>query len=188
MDRETFGALVERYQRRIFRVCMAVTKNQDAAEDCMQKTFILALENLGQFRGEAQFSTWLTRIALNVAVSHLRRENGQAGLHVSLDAAETGELPFSLPDHRPGPETDCWRSEVRRLIRQALESLSPRLRMVFLLRDMEELSTEETARILGITEAAVKTRLLRARLQLRELLAPALAPSRHPSAPCFAVQ
>jgi RNA polymerase sigma-70 factor (ECF subfamily) len=69
-----------------------------------------------------------------------------------------------------------------------MESLSPRLRMVFLLRDVEELSTEETARILGITEAAVKTRLLRARLQLRELLAPALSPRRHPSAPCYAVQ
>jgi RNA polymerase sigma-70 factor (ECF subfamily) len=186
--REEFGELVERYQRRIFRVCMGVTKNQDAAEACMQKTFILALENLDQYRAEAQFSTWLTRIALNVAVSHLRRENSQAGALVSIDAVETGELPLSLPDHRPSPETDCWRGEVRRLIRQALESLSPRMRMVFLLRDVEELNTEETARILGITEAAVKTRLLRARLQLRELLAPALSPSRHPSAPSFAVQ
>ena len=187
-DRQAFGLLAERHGRRIFRVCMAVTKDQDAAEDCVQKTLILAMENLGQYRNEARFSTWLTRIALNAALSHLRRRNHQAATNVALEAGALTEQPLSLPDHRQNPEADCWRGEFRRLVRRALESLSPRLRMVFVLRDLEERSTEETASLLGITEAAVKTRLLRARLQLREILAPSLAPSRHPSAPFAFVQ
>ena len=187
-DRQAFGTLVERYQRRIFRVCMAVTKDQDAAEDCLQNTFILALENLGQYRAEARFSTWLTRIALNAALSHRRRQNSAVVACISIEAASVSEQPLDLPDHRHDPETSCWRGEVRHRIRQALESLSPRLRTVFVLRDMEELSTEETARSLGITEAAVKTRLLRARLQLRELLAPALFPNSRFPIPCALVQ
>jgi RNA polymerase sigma-70 factor (ECF subfamily) len=181
-DREAFGLLAERYGRRIFRVCMAVTKDQDAAEDCVQKAFILAIENLGQYRHEAKFSTWLTRIALNVALSHLRRQNHQVATTVPIEAGTLSDQPLHLPDHRQDPESDCLRGEFRRLLRSALESLSPRLRTVFVLRDVQELSTEGTAQTLGITEAAVKTRLLRARMQLRELLAPKLLPSRHPGA------
>ncbi len=180
-DREAFGLLAERHSRRMFRVCMAVTKDEDAAEDCVQKTFILALENLGQYRSEARFSTWLTRIALNVALSHLRRRNHQTATTQSIDAGPLAEQPLDLPDHRLDPEADCWRAEFRRLLRRALHTLSPRLRTVFVLRDMEERSTEETAGLLGISEAAVKTRLLRARLQLRGILSPHLSAAPQPS-------
>jgi len=171
-DTAAFSVLVERYGRRVFRVCMAVTKDADAADDCYQKTFLLALERLGQFRSEAKFSTWLTRIALNVSVGHLRRGSRR------LETSDGGEHALNLVDPQENPEAACMRAQLRKAIEQALPALSPRLRMVLILRDLEEVSTEETARILGIKVAAVKTRLLRARLKMREALAPFLTGSR----------
>ncbi len=168
-DKEAFSILVNRYDQRVFRVCMSVTKEHEAAEDCIQKSFILALDRLTQFRAEAQFSTWLTRIAFNVALTH-RRKLAKRAFLVSIES--DGDLPVQLIDQREGPEVAYSRLELRKLLERVMNSLSPVLRAVLILRDVEELSIAETSRILSISEAAVKTRLLRARLKMRDRLAP----------------
>ncbi len=169
-DREAFSVLVNRYDQRVFRLCMSVTRDYEAAEDCLQKSFILALERVTQFRAEAQFSTWLTRIAFNVALTHLRRL-AKSGSPVSIERDGDGDLPVQLIDRCEDPEAAYSRLELRKLLEQAMNSLSPILRAVLILRDVEELSIAETAKILSISEAAVKTRLLRARLKMRDRLA-----------------
>ncbi|MGH8629721.1 MAG: RNA polymerase sigma factor, partial [Burkholderiales bacterium] len=167
-ERTALASLVERHSRRVFRVCMAVTADRDAAEDCLQKTFLLALDRLEQFRGQAQFSTWLTRIALNVSIAY-RRERARHSF-ASLDAEE----PIDVAASSETPEDTYYRCELRTALERSMKALSPLLRVVLVLRDVEDLSTEETARSLGISVAAVKTRLLRARMRMRELLAPRL--------------
>ncbi len=114
-DKEAFSILVNRYDQRVFRLCMSVTRDHEAAEDYLQKSFILALERLAQFRAEAQFSTWLTRIALNVALTHLRRLAPSAFL-VSIERDGDGNLPVQLIDRREDPEATYSRLELRKLL------------------------------------------------------------------------
>src|SRR5262249_28646184 len=156
---------------RVFRICRAMTKDRDAAEDCFQQTFLLAWQNLYQFRAEAQFSTWLSRIAVNAVLSQWRRREPTIA---SISIETEHEAVIQLPDRREDPETRCFRGQLRKVLEDAIETLPTRLRIVFLLRDVEELSTEETAATLGISEGAVKTRLMRARLRMRDRLAPLL--------------
>ena len=111
-----FGKLAERYSQRIFRICMAVTKDRDAAEDCLQRTFILALENLSQYRAKARFSTWLTRIALNVAFSHLR----QTSRRQPFASIESEAPSLNLVDRSQNPEAACFRRELRGLDRKSV--------------------------------------------------------------------
>jgi len=176
-DHGAFYALVSRYQRGLYRAALAITRSPADAEDVLQETFLRAFEHLDQFRGEARFQTWLTQIALNTARMRLRKEHGD--LWESLDRpreTEDGVLPRDVTEWRENPEQLLSRQEIERHLHQALNGLPAGYRAVIALRDLQMLSTQETADLLGLSVANVKTRLLRARLQLRERLAPHFAP------------
>ena len=164
-----FEELVRRHDRRVYRVTLAITQNPDDAEDAMQDAFVKALEHLDQFAGGSRFSTWLTRIAVNESLQRLRKR----GRYESLDEpAESGEslLPQQIQDWRDNPEQQYAKEQLRQLLEKGIGSLPPIYRTVLVLRDVENLSSEETAAALDLTVAAVKSRLLRARLLLRDRL------------------
>jgi RNA polymerase sigma-70 factor (ECF subfamily) len=166
-----FEELVARHEKRIYTLARRITANQHDAEDVTQEAFLSALEHLAEFREEAGFATWLSRIATHAALKLLRKRKGLPT--ESLDAStEDGVLPHPeyIADWRESPERLAERNETARLIDDALEKLDEGHRLVFLLRDVEGLSVKETADALGLSEANVKVRLLRARLQLREHL------------------
>ncbi len=178
-DLEAFEALTNRYERQVFSLAMRMLRQQQDAEDVTQQTFLSALENLAGFRAEASFATWLLRIATNAALKVLRKRGGLD--LVSLDeateeAADTGTIPHPeyIADWRQSPTDLVPRNEIRELMENALAQLDQKHRLVFLLRDVQGLSVKETAEALGLSEANVKVRLLRARLQLREWLTRAL--------------
>lgn len=178
-DLDAFETLINRYERRVYSLALRMLRQEQDAEDVTQQTFLSALENLNGFRGEASFVTWLLRIATHAALKVIRKGKGLQT--VSLDeGSEDTNAPDHVPhpeyiaDWRQSPEELVQRNEVRRLLDEALEALDEKHRLVFLLRDVEGLSIKETAEALGLTEANTKVRLLRARLQLRELLTRAL--------------
>jgi RNA polymerase sigma-70 factor (ECF subfamily) len=169
-DAAAFTSLVERYERKIFRLAKHITQNEEDAEDVLQDAFLKAFEHLQGFQEQSKFYTWLVRIAVNEALMRLRKR--RSGQIYSLDeAVDTGEetvaREIAVWDN---PEQRYSQEELRAILQQAMDSLPPLFRTVFLLRDVEELSTEETAEALGISIPAVKRRLLRARLQLRDKL------------------
>ena len=170
-DTEAFGELVRRYEGRIFRLAQHVTQNREDAEDVLQETFMKAYEHLDQFKGDSKFYTWIVRIAVNQALMKLRRRKTDKS--VSLDETiDTGEdmVVREIAAWGEDPEQRLSREELGSILETAIQSLEPLYRSVFVLRDIEELSTEETAEVLGLSVPAVKSRLLRARLQLREKL------------------
>jgi RNA polymerase sigma-70 factor, ECF subfamily len=167
---EAFETLVERYERKIFRLTLNITQNREDAEDAMQEAFLKAFEHLSEFQGNSRFYTWLVRIAVNQALMKLRKRRPN---QVSLDAeVDTGEdtIPREVEDWGPSPEDRYEQSELSGILSQVIGELEPPFRIVFQLRDIEELSTEETAEALGLSVPAVKSRLLRARLKLRQKL------------------
>jgi RNA polymerase sigma-70 factor, ECF subfamily len=167
---EAFETLVERYERKIFRLTMNITQNREDAEDAMQEAFLKAYEHLGEFQGNSRFYTWLVRIAVNQALMKLRKRRPN---QVSLDEeVDTGEdtIPREVEDWGPSPEDRYEQRELSGILSQVIAELDPPFRVVFQLRDIEELSTEETAEALGLSVPAVKSRLLRARLKLRQKL------------------
>ncbi len=169
-DTGAFDGLVRRHECRVFRTAMAVTGNEADAEDALQDTFLNAYTHLREFRRDSRFSTWLTRIAINAALHKVRRRREI----VSLDETdpETGEFtPVNFEDWRNDPERQYEAEEARRMVQEALEALTPPYRVVLALRDIAEMDTVETAEVLNLTIAAVKSRLLRARLMVREHLA-----------------
>ncbi len=172
-DKEAFAELVQRHQRAVYWIIQTILHNQADTEEILQETFVKALQHINDFRGEARFATWLVRIAINEA--RMRQRKYRPSQYESLDQ-EREDLPDfhprELTDWRPNPEERWESEEVAALLRQAIRSLPPIYREVFLLRDVEHLSTEETASTLEITVPAAKTRLLRARLMMREFLAP----------------
>jgi RNA polymerase sigma-70 factor, ECF subfamily len=169
-DDAAFEELVNRYERKIFRLTMNITGNCEDAQDAAQDAFLKAYTHLDGFHGDSRFYTWLVRIAANEALMRLRkRRPGQFSLDEPVDG-ETDLLPRELEDWRPSPEQDYAQVEMQAILASVIEKLDPNLRIVFVLRDREELSTQETADALGISVSAVKARLLRGRLQLREKL------------------
>ena len=169
-DVEAFETLVGRYERKIFRLTQNITQNREDAEDAMQESFLKAFEHLAEFQGNSRFYTWLVRIAVNQALMKLRRRRPN---QVSLDEdVDTGEDTISrdVEDWGPSPEDRYEQSELSGILSQVIGDLDPSFRIVFQLRDIEELSTEETAEALGLSVPAVKSRLLRARLKLRQKL------------------
>jgi len=169
-DLAAFEELVNRYERRIFRLTMHITQNREDAEDATQDAFLKSFKNLEGFEGGSRFYTWLVRIAVNEALMRLRKRRPNV---VSLDEpieAEEDLIPKQIKDWGPTPEQRFANSELNSILSNAISELEPAYRTVFLLRDTEQLSTEETAKMLGISEAAVKSRLLRARLKLRQKL------------------
>lgn len=174
-DFGAFDQLVQSCERRIWAVCWRLLGEKEEAENAVQTAFLKAMEALDSFRGEAGFCTWIGRIATNESLEILRRRKRHDGL--SLDALSTESdddtpvpLPELLVDWREDPSRSIERAEMRRILDDSLDTLTPGLRAVFVLRDMEGLSVAETAQQLGISEGNVKVRLLRARLALRERL------------------
>ncbi len=169
---ESFATLINQYDRHIYRLALNITGNQEDAEDVLQDSFLKAYSNLGQFQGDSRFYTWLVRIAVNEALMKLRKRRGASW--VSLDEpVETDDrslMPREVEDWADSPEQRYANVELEDILNQAIEKLEPQFRTVFTLRDVEEFSTEETARMLGLSVPAVKSRLLRARLKLRERL------------------
>jgi RNA polymerase sigma-70 factor (ECF subfamily) len=170
-DARAFGELVRRYEGKIFRLAQHVTQNREDAEDVLQETFMKAYEHLDQFKGDSKFYTWIVRIAVNQALMKLRRRKTDKS--VSLDETiDTGEdtVVREIAAWDEDPEERFSREELGDILDAAIQSLEPPYRSVFVLRDIDELSTEETAEALNLSVPAVKSRLLRARLQLREKL------------------
>jgi len=170
-DTQAFGELVGQYERKIYRLALNITRNEEDAEDVLQEAFLKAYEHLDRFKGDSKFYTWLVRIAVNEALMKLRHRKGDRT--VPLDEPfETGEesLAREIAVWDDNPEQQYSKEEIHRILSDAVDGLKPDFRTVFTLRDIEELSTEETAEVLGISVPAVKSRLLRARLALREKL------------------
>jgi RNA polymerase sigma-70 factor, ECF subfamily len=170
-DVSAFEQLVKRYDRKLFRIAQTVTHNTEDSQDAVQEAFLKAFQNLSKFREESQFSTWLIRITVNQSLTKLRKR--RATCEVSLDddfQADRSVLPMQVADWAPNPEQLYWASELRDILLQALSEMRPILRAVFALRDIEGLSTDQTADALNLSQTAVKARLWRARLQLRECL------------------
>ncbi|MGH9610343.1 MAG: RNA polymerase sigma factor [Bryobacteraceae bacterium] len=170
-DTEAFSELVRHYDRRVFRMAKQITQNDDDAEDVLQETFFKAYTHLDSFQGNSKFYTWLVRIAVNEALMRLRkrRTDRTVPLDEPIDTGED-EVVREIAVWDENPEESYSRDELAGILDQAVESLKPAYRTVFILRDIEEMSIEETAQILKLSISAVKSRLLRARLQLREKL------------------
>ena len=172
-DTETFHELIRPYERSVYLMALSLLRNEAEAEDAAQEAFIKGYRNLGKFRSEARFSTWLITIVLNEARARLRRK--QPGLTDSIDdTSEDSPVPAQLTDWREIPSESLERQEVRSLIRRALDALPIAYREVFVLRELEDRNVQETADTLGITTASVKMRLHRARMMLQKQLAPQL--------------
>jgi RNA polymerase sigma-70 factor, ECF subfamily len=170
-DVQAFEQLVKQYDRQIFRIAQHITQNREDAEDVVQDAFLKAYQKLHQFEGNSKFYTWLVRIAVNESLMRLRKRH--TGRMVSIDEdVETpeGSMPRDLAEWRPNPEVMYEQTELAEILRKTIQGLPPGFRVVFALRDVEGLSTEETAEALALSVPAVKSRLLRARLQLRERL------------------
>src|SRR6266852_1847342 len=175
-EKELYYELVQPYQRAVYLVALSVMRNEADAEDVAQDALLKALRALSSFRGEARFSTWLERIALNEGRLRLRR--GRLEKTESLDGGSENEeedyLPRDFGDWREIPSEALEQKEVREVLARAIARLDHKYREVVVLRDLRHLNIVETSEALGITAAAVKTRLLRARLQLRDMVAPLL--------------
>jgi RNA polymerase sigma-70 factor (ECF subfamily) len=172
-QRELFYELVKPYERRVYAAAMAILRNEHDAEDAAQEAMLKAFAHIGQFRAEARFSTWLIQITVNESLMRKRRERTVAMEQIDNrpDGEESEYAPRDFADWREIPSEALERKEVRQRLAEALGTLDPKYREVFMLRDMQHLNIQETAEALGITVASVKTRLLRARLMLRDLLA-----------------
>ena len=170
-DIGAFEELVRRYDRNVFRIAQHITQNREDAEDVVQDAFLKAYENLGQFQGQSKFYTWLVRIAVNEALMKLRRRRPERTVSLDQDVeTEEDSIPREVADWSPNPEQFYNQSELREILTKTIQGLPASFRTVFVLRDVEGLSTEETAEALDLSIPAVKSRLLRARLQLRERL------------------
>ena len=171
-DLEAFSELVNRYDRNVFRIAQHITHNEEDAQDVVQDAFLKAYRNLEQFQGNSKFYTWLVRIAVNEALMKLRKRRNEKTVSLDEDVeTDEGSIPREVADWSPNPEQIYGQSELGDILKKTIQGLPPGFRTVFVLRDVEGLSTEETAEMLGLSVPAVKSRLLRARLQLRERLA-----------------
>ncbi len=170
-DAKAFTELLRRYEGKIFRLAQHITQNREDAEDVLQEAFLKAYEHLGQFQGQSKFYTWIVRIAVNQALMKLRKRKSDRS--VSLDETiDTGEdtVAREIAAWDENPEQQYSREEINEILSSAIDGLAPIYRAVFVLRDVDDLSTEETAEALELSVPAVKSRLLRARLQLRDKL------------------
>ena len=174
-DLEQYHELIRPYERSVYRMALSFMKNEADAEDVAQEAFLKAFRNLASFRGQAKFSTWLISITLNEARGRLRIQSSARMESLDEIPGEVSHIsPALLRDWREIPSEALERKEVREMLRAAIEDLSPIYREVVLLRDMEELSIEQTAAVLTVSVASVKVRLHRARIMLQKVLAPQL--------------
>jgi len=174
-DHDAFYELVRPHERKLYLAALGIVNNEADAEEAVQEAILKAFKAIGTFRGEARFSTWIIQITINEARMKLRKDRRH--LYEAIDHAGQGDedgeyVPRDFADWRPIPSEELDNSRLREALRKALASLSPKYREVLVLRDIEQLNIAETAQLLGITESSVKTRLLRARLMMRDALAP----------------
>lgn len=168
-DEAAFTELVHRHESRVYTLALKMLHNPADAEDVLQETFISVLRGLPQFRGDSAFSTWLYRIAYNATLMKLRKFSSLVPLDEALESDES-EMPRELTDWTHDPESALVNQETRIEMQAAVDTLSTPLRSVFVLRDVDGLSTEQTAAVLQVSEQVVKTRLHRARMILRNKL------------------
>jgi RNA polymerase sigma-70 factor (ECF subfamily) len=170
-DAKAFNELLQRYERKIFRLALHITQNREDAEDVLQETFLKAYQHLDQFQGQSKFYTWIVRIAVNQALMKLRKRKSDRSVSLD-DTIDTGEdtVAREIAAWDENPEQQYGREELNQILTSAVDGLTPIYRAVFVLRDVDGLSTEETAEALELSVPAVKSRLLRARLQLRDKL------------------
>ena len=174
-EKQLFYEVVKPYERRVYSAALAVLRNEADAEDAAQEAILKAFTHIRQFRAEARFSTWLIQIAVNEALMRRRRAHPEIIEPIGEREEEDGQYtPRDFADWREIPSEVLERKEVRQKLADAVAALAQKYRDVFVLRDVQHLSIEETAEALGISRASVKTRLLRARLMLRDLLSPGL--------------
>jgi len=170
-----FYELIKPYQRRVYSAALSILRNEAEAEDAAQEAFLKALTHIQQFRAEARFSTWLIQIAVNEALMRKRKAHAEIMEPIGEREEEDGSYaPRDFADWREIPSESLERKEIRSKLAGAVAALAEKYRQVFVLRDVQHMSIEETAEALGISQASVKTRLLRARLMLRDMLAPGL--------------
>jgi len=173
-DFSAFDSLVSKYERRLYATALRIVRHRQDAEEVVQQTFLSIIEHLREFREQSSFYTWLMRIATNHALGLLRRRSVRATVHLAADGAPEDYADVPRPGFiarwKETPDQIAAKRETGRLLAEALDGLDEKYRLVFLLRDVEGLSTAETAEALKISEANVKVRLLRARLMLRERL------------------
>ena len=170
-DQEEFSRLVDTYSAKIYRLATRMLNQQQDAEDVLQETFLKAYRGLKSFDGRSKISTWLFRIATNEALMVLRRKHPEfVSIDEPVETEEGEQEPVQIVDWCCLPEHELLSEEARQRLDEAVQKLPESLRVVFILRDINDLSTLETAEVLGLSETAVKTRLSRARLRLREIL------------------
>jgi RNA polymerase sigma-70 factor (ECF subfamily) len=167
-DERAFGKLVERYETKVYSLAIKMLRNPEDAEDVLQDTFLRAYRGIKSFQGNSTFSTWIYRITANSALMRLRKKQLPT---VSIDDADEREAPINIADWSPGPVEQLLTQETQKAMDEAIEALPPEFKQVFILRDVEELSNAEVAEILDLSVAAVKSRLHRARLKVRNRLA-----------------
>lgn len=165
-DTTMFELLMRRYNERVYRAARSIVRDEHEAEDVMQQAYVNAFTHLRQFNGSAQFATWLTRIVINEALARVRRR----GRYQPLDDDLCNVEPFMASNQAPSPERQAFAGELRALLEWAIDRMPDRMREVFVLREVEGLSTSEVAECLDLSEDVVKTRLSRGRATLRRLL------------------
>ena len=169
-DNLAMGTLVNRYSKRVYNLALRIVRNKEEAEDVLQDTFLTVVAKLDTFDGRSSFFTWLYRIATNSALMLLRKKKIRRANFMDNDFDPENTEVHNMIDWSQDPSIDVTNNEIRERIEEALETLKEKYRTVFVLRDIEELSTRETSEILNISEENVKVRLLRARQYLREYL------------------
>lgn len=167
-DDRAFGELVTRYESKVYSLALKMLRNPEDAEDVLQDTFLRAYRGIKSFHGRSTFSTWIYRITANSALMRLRKRQLPT---VSIDDADEREVPINIADWAPGPVEQMLNQETQAAMAEAIDALPAEFRQVFVLRDLEELSNAEVADILDLSVAAVKSRLHRARLKIRNRLA-----------------
>ena len=171
-DSDAFVTLLSQYSRHIYRLGLSITGNHQDAEDVLQESSLKAYRAIAEFQGNSRFYTWLVRIAVNVALGKLRKR--ALWKESSLDEPREGEdgscVPLEIESWGDDPEKACLHNELQRILAEVIQKLDPKSRIIFTLRDVEQFTIEETAKLLGLSVPVVKTRLLRSRLKLREEL------------------
>src|SRR2546429_4225117 len=166
-DVAAFEQLVKKYDRKLLRIAQSVTHNREDSQDAVQEAFLKAYQNLAEFRADSQFSTWLIRITLNQSLMKLRKQRAARVVSLDEDFQADGDiLPMEVTDWAPNPEQLYRTTELRNILSKTLKELSPILQTVFVLRDIEGLSIDETAEVSNLSHAAVKARLWRVRVPL----------------------
>jgi RNA polymerase sigma-70 factor (ECF subfamily) len=167
-DSRAFGELVTRYESKVYSLALRMVRNPEDAEDVLQDTFLRAYRGIKSFQGHSTFSTWIYRITANSALMRLRKRQLPT---ISIEDSDERETPINIADWAPGPVEQLLSQETQQAMSEAIDALPPEFRQVFVLRDIEEMSNAEVAEILDISIAAVKSRLHRARLKVRNRLA-----------------